>query len=34
MEQYKKDFIEFMVNCQVLRFGDLLTPDFIVQASS
>lgn len=25
MEQYKKDFIEFMVDCQVLRFGDFVT---------
>lgn len=25
MEQYKKDFIEFMVDCQVLRFGDFIT---------
>ena len=25
MEQYKKDFIDFMVECQVLRFGDFIT---------
>ena len=25
MEQYKKEFIEFMVDCQVLKFGDLVT---------
>ena len=25
MEQYKKEFIEFMVDCQVLRFGDFVT---------
>ena len=25
MEQYKKEFIEFMVDCQVLRFGDFIT---------
>ena len=25
MEQYKKDFIEFMVDSQVLRFGDFVT---------
>ncbi len=25
MEQYKKDFIEFMVDCDVLRFGDFVT---------
>lgn len=25
MEQYKKDFIEFMVDCGVLRFGDFIT---------
>lgn len=25
MQQYKKDFIEFMVDCQVLRFGDFVT---------
>ncbi len=25
MEQYKQDFIEFMVDCQVLRFGDFVT---------
>lgn len=25
MEQYKKDFIEFMVECEVLRFGDFTT---------
>ena len=41
MEQYKKEFIEFMIDCQVLKFGDfvtksgrkrrfLLTQDFIV----
>ena len=22
MEQYKKEFIEFMVECEVLKFGD------------
>lgn len=25
MEQYKKDFIEFMCECEVLRFGDFTT---------
>ena len=25
MEQYKKDFIEFMIDCQVLKFGDFVT---------
>lgn len=25
MEQYKKAFIEFMVDCQVLKFGDFVT---------
>ncbi len=25
MEQYKQDFIEFMVDCEVLRFGDFVT---------
>ena len=25
MDQYKKEFIEFMVECQVLRFGDFVT---------
>ncbi|MBE5961577.1 MAG: orotate phosphoribosyltransferase [Lachnospiraceae bacterium] len=25
MEQYKKEFIEFMVDCNVLRFGDFVT---------
>ncbi|MCD8336302.1 MAG: orotate phosphoribosyltransferase [Lachnospiraceae bacterium] len=25
MEAYKKDFIEFMVDCDVLRFGDFVT---------
>ena len=25
MEQYKKEFIEFMVDSQVLRFGDFVT---------
>lgn len=25
MEQYKKDFIEFMVECEVLTFGDFIT---------
>lgn len=25
MEQYKKDFIEFMIDCEVLRFGDFVT---------
>lgn len=25
LEQYKKDFIEFMVDCEVLRFGDFMT---------
>lgn len=25
MEQYKKDFIEFMVDCGVLKFGDFVT---------
>ena len=25
MEQYKKEFIEFMIDCNVLKFGDLVT---------
>ncbi len=25
MEQYKKEFIDFMVECQVLKFGDFVT---------
>ena len=25
MEQYKKEFIEFMIGCEVLRFGDFVT---------
>ena len=25
MEQYKKEFIDFMVECEVLRFGDFVT---------
>ena len=25
MEQYKKDFIEFMIDCNVLKFGDFTT---------
>jgi len=25
MQQYKKDFIEFMIDCNVLRFGDFTT---------
>ena len=25
MEQYKKEFIEFMVDCGVLKFGDFVT---------
>jgi len=25
MEKYKKDFIEFMIDCNVLRFGDFVT---------
>ncbi|MEG1741691.1 MAG: orotate phosphoribosyltransferase [Acetivibrio sp.] len=25
MEEYKKEFIEFMVDCQVLKFGDFMT---------
>lgn len=25
MEQYKEEFIEFMVDCEVLRFGDFVT---------
>ena len=25
MEQYKREFIEFMVDCQVLKFGDFVT---------
>lgn len=45
MEQYKKEFIEFMIDCNVLKFGDfvtksgrktpfLLTQDFTVLALS
>ena len=25
MEQYKQDFIEFMIDCEVLKFGDFVT---------
>ena len=25
MERYKEEFIEFMVDCQVLKFGDFVT---------
>ena len=25
MESYKKEFIEFMVDCNVLKFGDFVT---------
>lgn len=25
MEQYKREFIEFMIDCQVLKFGDFVT---------
>ena len=25
MEQYKKEFIEFMIDCNVLKFGDFIT---------
>ena len=25
MEQYKKEFIEFMIDCNVLKFGDFVT---------
>ena len=25
MEQYKKEFIEFMIDCDVLKFGDFVT---------
>ena len=25
MEQYKEEFIEFMIDCEVLRFGDFVT---------
>ena len=25
MEQYKREFIEFMVDCEVLKFGDFVT---------
>ena len=25
MEQYKQEFIEFMIRSQVLRFGDFIT---------
>ena len=37
MEQYKKEFIEFMIDCNVLKFGDFvtkLTQDFTVLALS
>ena len=26
MEQYKQEFIEFMIDCNVLKFGDFVTP--------
>ena len=25
MEQYKQEFIEFMIDCQVLKFGEFVT---------
>jgi len=25
METYKQEFIEFMIDCQVLKFGDFVT---------
>ena len=25
MEQYKQEFIEFMIDCNVLKFGDFVT---------
>ena len=25
MEKYKQEFIEFMIDCSVLRFGDFVT---------
>ena len=25
MEQYKQEFIEFMISCEVLKFGDFVT---------
>lgn len=25
MEDYKKEFIEFMIDCEVLKFGDFVT---------
>lgn len=25
MEKYKQDFIEFMIDCKVLKFGDFVT---------
>ena len=28
MENYKKEFIEFMVDCSVLRFGDFVNTIF------
>ena len=40
MEQYKQEFIEFMVESNVLRFGDFITksgrktPFFIIHAKS
>ena len=37
MEQYKQEFIEFMIDCNVLKFGDFVTKsgqDFIVQELS
>ena len=27
MESYKQEFIEFMVDCQVLKFGDFVTKE-------
>lgn len=36
MEQYKQEFIEFMIDCNVLKFGDFTTKSgrktpFIIQ---
>ena len=37
MENYKKEFIDFMIECEVLKFGDFVTksgrktPFFVIQ---
>ena len=32
MEAYKQEFIEFMIDCNVLKFGDFVTNFLSIQA--